>query len=76
MRAALTSSRSTLRKRLASTGVEPTTGSKQWDPLFSYEKRLLNLASKDAALVQEAGACHLRAVTNGKRLRLMRMTYL
>lgn len=46
---------STLHQRLAAAEVEPASGQKVWDPYFSYEKRLLNLAAKDAAIVHRAG---------------------
>ena len=45
---------SSLRHRLSAAGIEPD-GTK-WEPLFAYERRLLNLASKDPGLLQEATA--------------------
>lgn len=47
---------SSLRHRLAAASMEPD-GAK-WEPLSAYERRLLNLASKDPGLLQEATATH------------------
>lgn len=47
-------SRSTVRQRFAKAHLDPELGSKEWEPFFSYEKRLLTLASKDPNLVNEA----------------------
>ena len=53
MRGLLTS-HSTLRHRFSAAGIEPEPNSKEWEAFFSYERRLLNLASKDPGLIQEA----------------------
>ncbi|WFD34362.1 cohesin complex subunit [Malassezia cuniculi] len=45
-----------LRQRFSAADLEPTAGAKEWEPFFSYEKRLLNLASKDPSLVQEVAS--------------------
>ena len=45
---------SALRHRFSAAGIEPDVGSKDWEPFFAYERRLLNLASKDPSLVQRA----------------------
>ncbi|WFD32942.1 cohesin complex subunit [Malassezia sp. CBS 17886] len=45
---------STLQQRLSAANVEPTASEKSWDPYFAYERRLLNLAAKDATIVSEA----------------------
>ena len=55
MYVACSPSHTTIHQRLAAAHIEPQAGTKDWDPFFSYEKRLLNLAAKDAELIQEAG---------------------
>ena len=43
-----------MQQRLAAAHVEPEQGNKAWDPYFAYEKRLLNVAAKDAHLLHTA----------------------
>ncbi|PKI82513.1 hypothetical protein MVES_003333 [Malassezia vespertilionis] len=45
---------SVLHQRFAAAHVEANAREKQWDPYYSYEKRLLNLAAKDPKIVKEA----------------------
>ena len=44
----------TMQQRLAAAHVEPEQSNKAWDPYFAYEKRLLNVAAKDAHLLHTA----------------------
>ncbi|WFC96469.1 cohesin complex subunit [Malassezia brasiliensis] len=43
-----------LQQRFAAAHVDPSADARAWDAYFAYEKRLLNLAARDAHLVQEA----------------------
>ena len=44
----------TMQQRFLATNIKPEQGAREWEPYFSYEKRLLNLAAKDADIVKEA----------------------
>lgn len=43
-----------MHQRFTAAQVAPKPDAKEWDPYFAYEKRLLNLAAKDANIVREA----------------------
>ncbi|WFD45230.1 cohesin complex subunit [Malassezia psittaci] len=42
----------TIHQRFSAAHFQPEAGAKEWDAFFAYEKRLLNLAAKDAELIQ------------------------